>query len=945
MGAGIFDADSFDEVLIAPRVRRAASSLADTRFAQLLSPECQAQLLDGLSQNLRAHVRDVIETLVRAILAERNPLWGLDARLAPAAEVATARAEVAAKLEASGEAMLDQTAPLLRPTLDRQVERFVTVTRETCARIWNDRHEIAATLLPGSHGGIGMVTRIDQGLADCHDGGRRTCIVTSEKGRFVYKPHDCQIDQWFARVAQEFAPRVLRQPRVIVRRDATGAWGFEEFIAAEPVADEAGIARYWHNMGRALALFQALGSEDLHCENFVACGEHPSLVDMETVLTNDLAYIGDPKTNPNPGFASQGFGRDLDGTPIKSGILPSPVSNAGNADDTTNASNTSPFLAHGLACLPRWQGEEHDVRGYEDELLAGLDEGLSELATKARALSRAVQEASGVPIRRLIRGTSVYARLLARLQKTDAYRQDKRESLLAALHRPLVRGLKTTVSPLAASEIACLLEGDIPYFYAQADSHTITGSDGTADDRLLAASAIERAQAHIAALDEPHRAFVHAVTEANVRRALLPSDAEAPACRLCDEPLSGSDALGEAEQVFRKLDELVLRSPSGEESWLFRDPATGLLAHSDVTLSEGLSGVALFLAALAPRTADPQVRERALVLLDGCFHRIDEVISCLETARIVPESSFPLGLANGFGGVVSALDFAVHALGPDASCEAPRTRARRLLMRMLAVVERADIENARHVDVYAGSAGLLLALSRCSQARESAASRTVAARLVRHLLAARTLKAHDGTPLWDTAGTGWPLSGFGHGQAGVGAALAAAEEAFGLDGGTCACDVLSWELSAYREGLGTWPDFRRSPVVDRAMHGICSGAPGIGLAAQAVGAATRDGHMRELCDDIVARADAACATRGPSYRDTLCCGNLAVCEYLVSRGNRRDAGRLLAGVVERAHARGSYVFLHKGWRPVEDPDLFNGLAGVGYGLLRYADPSLPSVFV
>ena len=245
-----------------------------------------------------------------------------------------------------------------------------------------------------------------------------------------------------------------------------------------------GIARYWHNFGRAAALFQALGSEDLHCGNFVAAGELPSLIDTETVITSEPTHLGDPLTSPNLGDASKGFGRDIAHTLAASSLLPALLE-----DDT----NTSPLIARDRACLPLWEGGEHDVLGYEKELLAGFDEGWAQLAARAGELDDNMRAAAHMPVRRLIRNTEVYARLLERLRRVDAYDPAKRDELLSILHRPLVRGIDATKSPLAASEISCLLEGDIPYFYAEAGSHTITGSDGASDARLLAASAQERA--------------------------------------------------------------------------------------------------------------------------------------------------------------------------------------------------------------------------------------------------------------------------------------------------------------------------------------------------------------------------------------------------------------------------------------------------------------------
>ena len=930
--------------VVAPYLDQAARALAGTRFALLLAPSCQEAQLAGLSNTLCAYAQDTLTHLVAAHLAQENPLWALDVRLAPAAELARATEEVAESLGSSGAAMLDDAAPLLRSELARQTRRFVSASLESCERIWRDRHAIATELLGDS---IGLVTDMDTEHADCHGGGRRTTIVTCEGGRFVYKPHDCRIDVWFKQVCETRLPGVLVQPKTILRKDETGAWAYQEFMEREPVEGEGGIARYWRNMGRAFALFQALGSEDLHAENFVAVGERPSLIDCETVITSDPAMRGDPLENPNLGCSSEGLGRDLAATLVTSALLPSPEwpQADGNVQGLAPTGNTSPLLAHGKRCLPVLADRECDVLGYEDELFGGFDEGLAALASVSGVLCDDLQAASGIAVRRLMRDTSVYERLLARMRRVDAYDPDVREGLLKALHRPLVRGQKSTESPLAQSEAACLREGDVPYFYSESQSRTIVGSDGTADDLLLESSAIERAGTRIASLDAPHRTFASAVVRANVCRALLPGPSDIPACVVARDPLTAEEALAEAGHVFDTLEGMALMSPSGEETWLFRSEGKALLGHSTTAFANGLGGVAVFLAAFAAHATTAATCDRALGLLEGCLYRMDEVLAVLEGARTIPESSVGLGIADGLGGVVRSLDLVVRALGASDACGGSAARATQLLLRTIAVLPKADVEGAARLDVYGGAAGLLLALSQCGLARRGDAAKRVAERLALRILAARTLVTKDGTRLCDTLGKGWPVSGFGHGQAGMGAALSAASGAYGIDATDACQDSLAWELATYSERLGTWPDLRRLPSSSKYLHGICSGAPGMGLCAFAVRNGAADNATQLLASELLERADEACRTLPPNHRDTLCCGNGSLVDYLVSAGRTHDAGRLLAGMGTRRRLLGHYVYLPKGMRLIDEPDLLHGLAGIGYELLRYADPALPGVFV
>lgn len=932
--------DSLAKVAIGPYLRQAATELAGTRFYTLLTVECQDRLLERFGTDLCSYAHATLDELVKRQLAQSSLLWASDTRLVPQIELKRAKEAAANEMRAHAGVPLDEVAPLLRQELARQVRRFVCATTEMCERIWRDRHAMAVIMPNAAVHGIGRVLDVDVTQGDPHNGGRRTCIVTCEAGRFVYKPHDCRIDCWFRELANRHLPGALLQPVTLARKDASGAWAFQEFVCREPVTDEAGVGRYWHNMGRAAALFQALGSEDLHFQNIVAAGDKPSLVDAESVLCGVIAPRGDSLTHPRHRWASQGFGRDLMATFASSSLLSGLLE---------RKHNVSPLYEHGAMCLPIWLGEERDALGYQNELLAGLDEGLVTLERHADELSRDVRMADALPVRRIFRNTNAYGKMLARLCQADAFCPEVRHNLLDSLQRMQADGTDDPPSPLVMCEIASLEAGDVPYFWNEAGSRTVLCHDGTSDDRLLMESATQKALGRVRSLDEAHRSFVHSIMELSMRQAQLPTDEPFPACVPSPEPLEAKEALFRAEEVLKTLEGMLVTSPSGETSWLFRSRSTGCLERSTICLADGLGGMALFLAALSTRARDSWARDAALVRLGGCLDRMREMLACLESSRHICGSSVSLGMTDGLGGVVRSLDLVVRALeGGNADYGAKLSEARDLLDRYLDVAARVDVEHAASTSVYAGCAGLLLAISQCACARTDSMA-SLARRLVERMLHLRTLVCGT-SRLWDTIGSGRPVSGLGNGQAGVAAALAAAVAAFGThelfyDAMYAATDALAWELSCFRDALGTWPDLRRGAAPNTFVHGICSGAPGVGLAALAVAKTLGDKKGLELANELILRVDRACATLPLGSRDRLCCGTISVAEYLVSRGDLERAGCVLGGVVQRAQARGGYSFAAEGVRRTDEPDLLTGLAGVGYGLLRLADPTLPGVFV
>ncbi len=924
--------DACQRALLHPFIAQAASELASTRYENMLTEACKSKVISVHAERLMMNASDTLDHLVSRALSQENPLWGMHAKLAPNAKQMEARESVAEHIVASDAAIVDEVAPLLRPELERQTTLFVTTTLELLSRIEQDRHLIATELLGGGvSGDIGLIKDLDVGDADPHNGGRRTAMVTCEAGRFVYKPHDCQIDVWFARLVSTYLPDGLRQPRALTRKDESGDWGFAEFMERVPVRDEEGIARYWRNFGRAAALFQALGSNDLHCNNFVAAGELPSLVDTETVITTRYAGRVDPKESANIMYASKGFGHDLIGTLVRSGLLP--VLLVGDHD-------ISPLTARDSASLPLWDSCAHDICGYEDDFMSGFEESLGRLAKRADELANDVRLAARIPVRRVFRSTQEYVTMLRRLSRKDAYTQPKRDQLLGLLHWPATPGVESDESPLVASEIKSLARGDVPYFFAEAGSCRVMGSDGIFDDQLLGVTSIEHALEHVCALDEAHRSFYCDVVSASLHRALVPSTKPVPPCQPSDTPLSAEDAVEEADDIFRRLERLLITSPCGETSWLFNDECYAL-ADSTVGFGNGIGGMAVFLAALLSRTRDEEVQSLASIRLDDCLDRLDEAISFLEPARIIREHSVAFGLADGLGGLLHTFDLVVDVLD-EWSDPALCVRARDLRRRLLAILPHADVEHASKTDTYLGISGLLLALGTCPAAAHDAQAGKLAHRLADRLLELRSVG--EGSRLWRTLDAKWPISGFAHGQAGIAAALATGAHAFGIDVGTAMRDALAFELKAYNARIGTWPDLRRKPATDRYLHGICSGAPGVGLAALIVAENSTEPDVRALAQSLLERADEACMTLPMQGRDVLCCGSLSPVEYLLSHGRQREAGCQLAGVVGRKRDFGSYVVYGSKWRQADDPSFLFGHAGIGYLLLRYADPSLPRVF-
>ena len=260
------------------------------------------------------------------------------------------------------------------------------------------------------------------------------------------------------------------------------------------------------------------------------------------------------------------------------------------------------------------------------------------------------------------------------------------------------------------------------------------------------------------------------------------------------------------------------------------------------------------------------------------------------------------------------------------------------------------VEHDDQLDVMGGSAGcimVLLALRECVRSeRALEVARLCADRLV-------------STARPAGAGVGWmtkikstqPLAGYSHGTAGIALALLKAAAATGDE----RYRETALAAMAYERGLmspeGNWPDFRLLDKTAEEMTGgrdamlaWCHGAPGIGMARLASLAHVDDAAVRGEIDAAL-RVTMA---KGFGLNHCLCHGDLGNAELLLQARERlNDSGvndfidHTAATVVESI---GKYGWICGVPLGIETPGLMSGLAGIGYGLLRLAEPErVPSL--
>jgi lantibiotic biosynthesis protein len=263
-----------------------------------------------------------------------------------------------------------------------------------------------------------------------------------------------------------------------------------------------------------------------------------------------------------------------------------------------------------------------------------------------------------------------------------------------------------------------------------------------------------------------------------------------------------------------------------------------------------------------------------------------------------------------------------------------------------AVLARSLPPQDGRLDVINGSAGIIPALLALGE-RQSAETHA------RHLIE-RAQRTESGWS-WDTALKSWrPLTGYGHGAAGIAYSLL---EVFRVTGDAAyreaAIEGFRYEASVFDREEENWPDYRSAPKGAKSPCAVmwCAGAPGSGLALL---------RAYQILGDEVYRDAALAAIRtttrwfdeSADANYSLCHGRAGNAELLLTAGAVLDEPAYTARawqVGEEGIDRyeGPRVTWPCGNRTEEEtPGLMLGLAGIAYFYLRLHDPGrFPSVLL
>lgn len=931
-----------------------------------------AQAKADLNFALLKQLSDLISPLLYSLFIKDLKSYSQDGKLLPSdADLNKNHYEdFISKLKTGGLEQLFNEKPVMIRLLSTITRQWINTTAELINRLSDDLAVISQKLV---HAKTPIqVTSIEGDLSDPHNLGHSVRILGFDDGsKVVYKPKDLGLDIVWVDLIQHLNGINPPVQLKVVNTIACNGYGWCEFIEHESCQSESDIRLFYERSGALLMIFHLLASGDMHYENIIASGSYPVPIDLETILqASNPEFEFD---RPAMAATNQAIEK-IQNSVLKVGMLPlyakSPKNkvfdvgglNAAGGNSVvsewkninTNGMRWVQFqkTADVFSNIPHINSNYVKFGDYLADFIRGFEKYAAFLlghqdSAHIKALWKSFRN---LPVRKVVRPTRFYYALLQRLKDyrsmDDGITWSVQADFLARLGDWDAKS--DLLWPIHKAEREALINLNIPFFVLSSDDNLLCDHFGDLV-RTPAISGLQRAQQRWNDLNEAEIAwqsliikistgFVSTskkpleILEKHSYNRLLKSAADTEITpKLIEEELAS---------IIDQIDNLAFQDQNSI-SWLgldwLQDSEVAQLVPLSADLYNGVSGVALFLAAYQRQFGDQKSKR----MLDKVLNGLREQIYASTSSRWA--RSLGIGGAAGLGSVIYALT-SIATILDDKEILGDALAASKLFTNEL-------INADESLDVISGSAGAILSLLALYRQTNSNEVLEKAIRCGEHLLNKPRVD-ENGYRSW--AGLGLskvPLNGMSHGAAGFGYALTGLYQAtHRQDFFDAAQDCLAYEEANYDEESYNWPDLREDDVgrpLRKMICQWCHGAPGIGLAR--IGKVKLGSALTLVEKDI--RNAAKCANMNwPNSVDSLCCGTLGSIEFLKEAATLLDDEQLhqlgdqrLKEVISNKYECGSYV-LGAGSTQF-NLGFFRGLSGVGYTLLRRINPDLPNVLI
>ncbi|WP_276299905.1 type 2 lanthipeptide synthetase LanM family protein [Halorussus lipolyticus] len=823
------------------------------------------------------------------------------------------------------------------------VENWLAGVAELATRLERDRSELEAIFADGDE--LGPVTAVES-TGDYHASGR--CVFRVEFGSGVtlaYKPRPIEPEATFNR----FLSWVNDESDLLDFRTMTclarDGYGWVEWITSESCPDTDAVSRYYRRVGMLVAILYSLQFVDGNLENVLVAGEHPMILDLETVfhpVRSDPYRLGDENlfdiieesvvsTGIVPVDLSDQNMEGVGGIDAEEAVQSEVVSRVFTDVNTDQMElefeNTVTIEGQSI---PRIDGEPEGPRDYPDDIVTGFEEAyrfLLDARDRMLADDGPISWFEDTEVRFIYRSSGTYGRtrrpmVTSRYLRSGA-RCGARIELLTSWFD--FDDHEADLWRLYEAERDALWEYDIPRLTVNTSDTRLFHRGNVVSD-TFDSSPVEQVRDRIESMSEAdlreQSDYLRLGYDPDpLRNPSPPADFDGD-----PDHLDAETAERTARDIFSRLREDAVWN-DGDRQWYTRtNTGNGLYVHPlRDDLYEGRVGIGLYSSALASVFGGDEYRSFAE----------EAVAPVLAEVTAGDYEARKFGACHGVGSLVYGFTKMADLLGDDRYADAA--------LELSTEITPEALERDDSYDLIGGTAGGILGLLALYDRVGDDALLERATAAGEYLLSNRI--ESDGVQVWNTDdGEKRTLNGSGHGVAGI--ALALFELGHVADAprfADVAMESLAFEDHHYSCTHEGWPDFRFGDY----RPGWCAGSSGIGLARL---------RMLEIEERDSLRRDVERALDGIDHRtladrDHICCGNFSRVEFLLEASRtlgddryRRQAETLASAVLRRADDRDGFAVP---WQTDHwyTQSLFLGEPGIGYSLLRLTDADLPSLLV
>jgi type 2 lantibiotic biosynthesis protein LanM len=784
------DPEPFEEILL-PFLRYARQRYfqrTSMLSASLLCDQAQATMEHWLLQRL-AWVAGAAFQLEFSLFRTQHLLWSSSPE--------QRELYLAFVAHHQGEGLLSffQEYSVLARLLILLMEQWIETCWEFQQRLTEDLDAISRLFHDGSS--LGPVIDVQTGCSDPHHDGRSVLLVTFAAGlKVVYKPKNLKVDQAFFELLTWCNTLGLASPRLkTLRVLSQGTYGWMEYAEHASCTTQQEVEDYFLRVGMLLCLLYVLGGTDMHNGNLIACGEHPILIDLETVTAPGYPFqmwsTGLLASSPQPEEP-----HCLGHTVLRTGLLPE-WSSSGNDNHACDISGLGGVEGHThLHPCQYWkhintdamcqevveqpnpislntvllQGIAQTPFVYVEQVVTGFRRLYLSLAThhdKLCAPQGPLRAFEHHPLRFVCRGTGVYWNALNILNQPTWLREGTDRWIeMQFFKQPwLTRHADPNFLKVADAEIHALEHLDIPWFGTTATGYDLYTDAGQAITNMFPVSALQQVRARLARLHasdmerQTHLIRMAFLTARPTDVAVVPEDLS-PRCKEFREQklFTIPELVEAAQQIAQQLQAHAFPGSRADGTWIglrYRESFRSFCMQPvGFGLYEGACGIALFLALLDYITGQDQYRGLVASALRPLCQNLATAAS---SPTDLSHHNWQIGGANGLGSFIYALTHVGTWLRLPELHEAARQAA--------SLLTTTHVQQDEFFDVIEGNAGAILGLL-CLYETTGDQQLIEQALYCGHYLLKQRVATQSGVRSWPGFKK-HPLTGFAHGAAGI----------------------------------------------------------------------------------------------------------------------------------------------------------------------------------